>query len=172
MIARISLPATNVDLLRLYDENPGWQFEREADGVVVMTPPAGSASSVRNAALAALVKEWDEKYGHGVVFDSSAGFQMPDSSVLSPDASWMSRARWNALTPDEREDFAPACPDICVELVSKSDRPQVLRDKLLRLRGYGASYVILIDPYRGDVWTDGECPPGFPTDFSAVINAA
>src|SRR5476651_1456740 len=172
MIARISLPSTHADLMRLSDENPGWQFEREANGTIVMTPPNGMASGRRNAVLAALIAAWDQQHGHGITFDSSTGFQMPDSAVLSPDASWMSRSRWDALSADEREDFAPVCPDICVELASKSDRPGALRKKLLRFRAYGAQYVVLIDPYRREVWTDGERPSEFPTDFSTVIDAA
>jgi len=43
---------------------------------------------------------------------------LPDGSVLSPDASWVRRARWQVLSKDQRCGFAPVCPDLVVELAS------------------------------------------------------
>ena len=33
------------------------------------------------------------------LFDRSRGFQLPDGSVLSPDAALIQQHRWDALTP-------------------------------------------------------------------------
>ena len=168
---RVSVPTTDDDLLRITDENPGWRVERDADGTVIMSP-TGTRSGARSSRLGFLVALWNHQYGHGVTFDSSTGFRMWGKAVLSPDASWVSRDRWEALSEQQREKYAPLVPDVCIELVSESDVPNRLRRKLLRYREHGAQYVVLIDPYRKTVWTDGERPPHFPTDFSEIFELA
>jgi Uma2 family endonuclease len=52
-------------------------------------------------------------------------------------------------------------PDVAIELLSRTDRAEDLRSKLLRLRRLGAAYVVLLDPHRGEMWTDGHLPSGF-----------
>ena len=47
---------------------------------------------------------------------------MPDGAILSPDLSWIRRDRWEALTTNQRASYAPIVPDVCIELVSPSDR--------------------------------------------------
>lgn len=55
---------------------------------------------------------------------------MPNGAVRSPDAAWVKLERWEALTPEEKEGFAPICPDFVVELRSKSDNMEPLRVKM------------------------------------------
>ena len=50
------------------------------------------------------------------LFDSSAGYLLPDGSVRSPDASVVRIERWQALSEAERDGFPPLCPDLVVEL--------------------------------------------------------
>jgi len=42
--------------------------------------------------------------------------------MLSPDASWVAQARWDALSAADRRGFARICPDFVAELLSPSDR--------------------------------------------------
>jgi hypothetical protein len=44
-----------------------------------------------------------------------------------------------------------------------------LRAKLERIRQAGATFVVLIDPYRHEIWTDGTSPEGFDLDFAALL---
>jgi Uma2 family endonuclease len=159
------------DLIILSDANPGWKIEREADGSITMSPPAGALSSTREFALGMLVAAWNGNPPKGKVFSPSAGFTMPDTAVLSPDASWIAMDRWNALTEEQRDSFTAIVPDVCMELRSKTDSVAALRRKLRRYRSYGATYVVLVDPYERTVWTDGMPPPEFPTDFTPVFDA-
>lgn len=168
MVARISLTATDDDVLRISAENPGWKVERNAQGQISMAPPAGGASSVRNALLTKLVVDWASQHDY-VAFDSSGGFRLQDGSIVSPDAALLRRPVWIALA--DRERFVPMAPHVAIELVSFTDDPAELRHKLLMLRQHGTSYVVLIDPYRKSVWTDGTPPAGFEPDFSAVLAA-
>jgi Uma2 family endonuclease len=159
------------DLVTLSEANPGWQIERQANGSITLSPPAGGASGAREFALSVLIATWNGRPPKGTAFSPSTGFTMPDRSVLSPDAAWVSRERWSALTVEQRESFPPLVPDVCIELRSQSNGVAELKRKLRRYRAYGATYVVLVDPYERTVWTDGIAPPDFPTDFSSVFDA-
>jgi hypothetical protein len=41
--------------------------------------------------------------------------------VLSPDAALLLEVRWQALTPLQRQGFAPMCPNLVVELARAID---------------------------------------------------
>ncbi len=100
---------------------------------------------------------WNRNAGLGVVFDSSTGFRMPDGALLSPDASWVRRDRWDALSEAQREGFAPLCPDAVFEIASPSDRLEDLRAKVLAYLANGARLAVLISPQSRTVEV---CRPG------------
>jgi Uma2 family endonuclease len=169
MIAHVPVRAGKDDLIRVSEANPGWKVELEPDGTLVMSPPAGMSSSRRNLLLTLMINAWAEEHDY-VGFDSSAGFELPDKSVRSPDAALVRRADWLALSAAEQDSFGPLVPAIAIELASKTDRPARLAAKLRRMRELGTEYVVLIDPYRREVWTDGVRPPDFPDDFSHLFD--
>jgi Uma2 family endonuclease len=70
---------------------------------------------------------------------------LPNGADRSPDASWIKLERWEALTQEEREGFAPICPDFVVELRSASDSMETLRSKMREYITNGASLGWLID---------------------------
>jgi len=136
---------------RLCRANPDLRLERTADGELVVMPPASPDSSSRNAGITAQLWNWNQRTGLGVVFDSSAGFTLPNTAIRGPDAAWMTRDRWDALPPNERDRFSHICPDFVVELRSKSD---IKKDLHLKMREYiaqGARLGWLIDPRTGTV---------------------
>jgi len=143
-------PVTDEELLRLSERNPGYQFERTADGRLVVSPTGGERGR-RSAEVAHQLRQWSQQSRTGVVFDSSTGFLLPDGSVLSPDASWMRRERWEALSEDEREGFVPVCPDAVFEIRSRTQRPQELREKMRAYLRNGARVAVLVDPYAASV---------------------
>jgi Uma2 family endonuclease len=157
---RLRAAPTNAEIERLSAENPGYRFEREADGTLVVSP-TNSMSGLRNARLGAALARWNDALGQpGFCFDSSTGFTLPDGSLISPDAAWIGPERWLALSDEQREEYAPIVPDVVVEVASKSDRPLALRTKLERCRSLGARYVLMLDPYRDEQWTAGDAPDG------------
>ena len=106
------------------------------------------------------------------VSDANPGWKVEreaDGSItMSPTGS---SQRWRSLSPAERLDYGGLIPDVCIEVVSKTDNPMHLIEKLQRYRGYGAAYVLLIDPFGRSTWCDGVAPDGFPTDFTSVFDA-
>ncbi len=89
---------------------------------------------------------WAEADGTGIACDSSTLFTLLNGAKRSPDASWVKRERWDALTKDQREGFAPICPDFVVELRSPTDSLSDLHDKMREYSDNGARLGWLIDP--------------------------
>jgi Uma2 family endonuclease len=164
---RVPYDITDADLLRISRDNPGWHVEL-IDGAVVMSPTSTDGGR-RSAELLLILGLWGKSHGY-VAFDSSTGFRVGEKTVLSPDTALMRRERWDALTPEERENFTEERVDVVVELVSKSDAPAQIRTKCERWRREGVAFVLMIDPYRKHVESWGEAPEGFPRDWSAVFD--
>ncbi|NMG05452.1 Uma2 family endonuclease [Brasilonema sp. UFV-L1] len=125
--------------------NRDLRLERTATGELIVMPPTGSEAGKRNIDIEGQLWLWNRQTKLGVVFDSSTGFHLPNGADRSPDASWVKLERWEALTPQQREGFAPICPDFVVELRSPSDSIEKLRAKMREYIENGASLGWLID---------------------------
>ena len=102
-------------------ENRDAVLELAADGRVIALTPTGSETGARNGELFFQLKMFAKRTAQWKAFDSSTGIQLPDGSVVSPDASLVRLDRWEALSAEERRRFAPLCPDLVVEMASPSD---------------------------------------------------
>ncbi|NET31842.1 MAG: Uma2 family endonuclease [Cyanothece sp. SIO1E1] len=125
--------------------NRDLRIERSANGEVIVMPPAFSDTGNRNLRITQQLANWADQDGTGEVFDSSAGFTLPNQSVRSPDAAWIKRDRWNALSAAQKASFAPICPDFVVELRSVSDTLTGLQEKMREYIENGAHLGLLID---------------------------
>ena len=97
-------------------------------------------------------------YGYGIVqtrlgkvFSSSTIFILPNGGKRSPDVAWIANERWETLTPEEQEKFAPICPDFVIELRSRTDSLSQLQEKMQEYLDSGLSLGWLIDPQNQQV---------------------
>ncbi len=125
--------------------NPNLRIERNADGRVIVMPPAFADTGNRNGRVFGQLYIWAETDGTGEVFDSSSGFTLPNGATRSPDAAWILSGRWNALTLEQQASFAPIAPDFVVELRSSSDTLASLQDKMVEYIANGVPLGLLID---------------------------
>ena len=127
-------------------ENPDLLMEREPNGdITLMSPAIGTASLYSSIAFGKLFA-WSEAEGTGYALDSSAGCQLPDGAVRSPDASWIAASRW---TPQPIINDAPApCPDFVIEVRSGTDRLKPAQEKMQSWIANGCQLAWLIDPIR------------------------
>jgi len=130
----------------LCQENPTLQLELTARKELVIMPPTGSKTGKRNSTFTQRLGNWAEVDGSGFVFDSSTLFTLPNGAKRSPDASWVKRERWDALSDTEQDGFAPLCPDFVVELRSRTDRLSDLQEKMQEYIDNGARLGWLLDP--------------------------
>jgi Uma2 family endonuclease len=68
--------------------------------------------------------------------------------MRNPDAAWVERSRWDALTDSQQSSFAPICPDFVIELRSPSDGLALVEAKMEMWIANGAEVAWLIDPER------------------------
>ena len=64
----------------------------------------------------------------------------------SPDAAWVERSRWEALTSEQRREFPPVAPDFLIELRSVTDPLDKLQAKMVEYRDNGVRLGLLINP--------------------------
>jgi Uma2 family endonuclease len=131
---------------QLVAENSDLRFEFTANKELVVMAPAGGETGRRNSRLNQRLANWTDQDGRGIAFDSSTGFVLPNGAKRSPDASWVTRERWDALSQKERDGFPPLCPDFVLELKSPSDSLSTLQDKMQEYLDNGARLGWLLDP--------------------------
>ena len=66
--------------------------------------------------------------------------------MRSPDAAWLSLEKWNALSPEDQERYAPVCPEFIIELRSPFDSLPELERKMHQWISNRAELAWLIDP--------------------------
>lgn len=113
--------------------------------MIIISPTAWDGGR-KNAELILQVGNWNRQTNLGVVFDSNSGFILPSGAVYAPDVSWILLSRWQALTLEERESFAPVVPDFVIELRSKSDSLKTLQAKMQEYIDNGCRLGWLINP--------------------------
>jgi Uma2 family endonuclease len=152
LIVDVHSVLTGKDFDQLVRDNPELRMELTATGELILMPPTGSKTGLLNFELARQFGNWAKANAGGVGFDSSTLFTLPNGARRSPDVSWVKRDRWDALTLDEQEGFAPLCPDFVIELRSRSDNLPPLEDKMIDYIANGAQTAWLIDPLRKRVY--------------------
>ncbi|MCF0063891.1 Uma2 family endonuclease [Dyadobacter chenwenxiniae] len=175
------------EFFRFCQMNDTLSFERDKNGNIIFMSPTGSFTGKFNLRIANIIFNWlDRNAVAGELFDSSTGFTLPNSAVRSPDLSWVSKAKWDTLSEDEKEKFAPVCPDFIIEVRSKSDDLRYLQDKMQEYINNGCQLAWLIDRFSQqvliysqgnevqtikslDVQLSGDPVfPGFVLDLSAI----
>jgi Uma2 family endonuclease len=147
-----SLRLTAEQFEQVCRDNPDLRLELTSTGGLIVMPPAGSKTGKRNFNLSAQFGAWVKKDGTGIGFDSCTGFTLPNGAVRSPDVSWVRRERWDALTEDEQEEFAPLCPDFVIELRSRWNTLKAQQEKMQEYLENGTQLGWFIDPRHRRVY--------------------
>jgi Uma2 family endonuclease len=148
-----SMQMTDEQFFDFCQVNRDLRIERNKLGDLVIMPPTGSETGNRNFNLAGQLYIWAEQDGTGICFDSSTGFKLSTGAERSPDASWIKLERWNTLSAEQQQKFAPICPDFVVELRSPSDNLKPLKEKMEEyMREPGVQLGWLIDRKQRQVY--------------------
>jgi Uma2 family endonuclease len=148
----IKLGVTAEQFAALAAVNRDIRLERTSRGELIVNPPTGWETGERNWSISGELYLWWRNAGEpGKAFDSSTGFTLPNSAILSPDASWISQPRLDRLTTEEKSTFPQICPDFVIELRSSSDTLKSLQAKMKEYIENGAKLGWLINPKRRQV---------------------
>jgi len=157
---RVMSPLTlNLDTVHLTDEqfyqlcqnNRELKFERTPKGKLIIMSPVGGESGNREAELIIDLGVWNRQTRLGYTFSSSTIFKLPNGADRAPDAAWIRRERWEALTPEQRRNFPPIAPDFVIELRSATDDLETLRQKMQEYMDAGVQLAWLINPQQQQV---------------------
>jgi Uma2 family endonuclease len=141
-----SIEMDDEQFFQLCANNRDYRFERNARGDLIIMPPTGGETGNKNARLTAQLVIWTDDGGTGIAFDSSTCFKLPNGSDRSPDTSWITLERWNTLTSEQKQKFPPICPDFVIELRSRTDSLNTLREKMQEYLANGTRLGWLIVP--------------------------
>lgn len=146
---RPPVPMSDEDLMAFSRRHRPYRIERNALGDLEIMTPLNLMGAHSEAWIVFRLNAWAEQHG-GIVFSPNAGFTLADTSVRSPDASWLSQEKWDALG-EEQAGFGRTCPQFLVELLSKSDSRKALEAKMDMWMANGAQLAWLIDPFAREV---------------------
>jgi len=145
--------------MRLSDEqfeslarnHPELNLELSAEGELIIVAPTLPYTGAKNADLTADLTFWARQDGTGKVFDSSSLFTFPNGAKRSPDAAWVRKEKWEALSEQEKKKFSRLVPDFVAELQSGTDSLKTLRRKMTEYISNGVRLAWLIDPLEKQV---------------------
>jgi Uma2 family endonuclease len=146
-----SVHLTDEQFYQLCQNNRELNFERNAKGELIIMPPVGGESGNRESELNADLAIWNRQTRLGYTFSSSTVFKLPNGADRSPDAAWISRERWEALSPEQRRKFPPIAPDFVIELRSETDNLSTLQEKMREYLDAGVRLGWLINPQQQQV---------------------
>lgn len=147
-----ALKLSDAEFEQIVRSNPEWNFEQTAAGELVIVPPTGGTSGRKNSSLTGQLNAWVEAHlSLGESFDSNTLFVLPNGAKRMPDASWVKRDRWEALTQQQQDGYVPLCPDFVVELRSPTDSLEELQAKMQEYIDNGTRLGWLINPQARQV---------------------
>jgi len=137
---------TAQDLLRFREPGKTAELVR---GMLIVREPPGTGHGARAARLTLRVGAFAERHDLGQIFAQDTGFKIerdPDT-VRAPDVAFVARERL-AQIPDEG--YAELAPDWVAEILSPSDRPGEVLEKVGQWLGAGVRVVWVLDQVRRD----------------------
>jgi Uma2 family endonuclease len=122
--------------------NNGHKYEL-LDGELIMSPVHANHGAIC-VRLSSWLYTFVEKHKLGEVYDSSTGFRLAPSVLLSPDISFVSKSRLKKIVvaPDK---FIQGAPDLAVEVISPGERVLAINQKLDQLFEHGTRLVWLVN---------------------------
>jgi len=153
-------PLSDAEFEKLCEKTESAILERTKEGAILVNAPAGGMTSDGNREITTQLSLWWKSHRSGRAFDSSAGFFLPDGSVLNPDASYVIAEQLKGLSRDNLAHFLRLTPAFVIELRSPSDRLAAVREKMEAWMANGAEVGWLIDPYTKQVhiYESGSAP--------------
>lgn len=146
VIRKLSETMTGQAFFEFCQANKELRIERDEKGNIIIISPVGLNTGYLEQLLASRLFFWNESKGLGITYGASTGFTLPDGSIRSPDASWLSLEKYQLLREEDKEVFPPVCPEFVAEIRSRSDTLKQLQEKMEQWIKNGVLLGWLIDP--------------------------
>jgi Uma2 family endonuclease len=136
---------TDEELAYLNHRYAPMRFERSLEGELVVSPPTGFATGLRNNELYRQLNAWNDRHGHGAVIESSTGISIGLNGA--PDAGWLSGDRYRSVPDQQRERFLSIAPELVFELMSPSDTAPATATRAREWVAAGVIVSVVLDPF-------------------------
>ena len=139
---------TAEELMELPDD--GFRYEL-INGELEKMPPPGSPHGRIAFQLSVYLGQFILEHGLGQGFATDTGFKLtsnPDT-VLAPDFAFVTNERFAEVSVTEGYGAGP--PDLAVEVLSPSDRPGKVKQKISRWFSFGTKQLWIVDPKHTSV---------------------
>lgn len=163
--------------------NDGRKYEL-IDGYLLMSPVREHHSWIC-INIVYVLTDFVRREKLGRVYDSSLGCRLAPEVMLSPDVSYVSKARLKKIMVSP-EKFLQGAPDFVVEVLSRGDHRKIIEGKLDRYFEHGAKLAWVVDPKRqtvivhepdrvttvsglGSTLTAGKLLPGFSCKLREIF---
>jgi Uma2 family endonuclease len=123
--------------------NDGRKYEL-IDGYLLMSPVREHHSWIC-INIVYLLTDFVRRKKLGRVYDSSLGCRLTPEVMLSPDVSFVSKARLRQIRVSP-EKFLQGAPDFVVEVLSRGDHRRIIEGKLDKYFEHGAKLAWVVDP--------------------------
>jgi Uma2 family endonuclease len=140
--------------INLAQKNSELKFEGNRKGVLIIRFPVAGDSVNPEADLISDLGWWNRQTRLGFTFSASMVFKLPNGTDRPPDAGWIQRQRWEALTPAERRKFPRIATDFVIEMRSATDAWPMLQEKMEEYLNAGLRLAGLINPQQQQVEID------------------
>ena len=166
-----NLQFSDDEFFEFCQQNADLNIERDSDQNIIVMSPTGSLSGEFESIILIELGIWNKHHRLGHAFNSATGFSLPDGSMRSPDASWVSSEKWNGLTLEQKKKFAPVCPEFVVEVMSPSDSLKELKEKMQMYLSNGVQLGWLFDIENEMVYIYSPKSESFIKGFDQSIKA-
>ena len=139
---------TAEELMELPDD--GFRYEL-INGELEKLPPPGPPHGRIALRLSVPLTQFIWDHGLGEAFATDTGFKLtsnPDT-VLAPDYAFVTNERF--AEGRDTEGYWPGPPNLAVEVLSPSDRPGKVKQRISRWFSFGAKQLWIVDPKRRTV---------------------
>jgi Uma2 family endonuclease len=137
--------ATVEDLLKMPEDGQKYEL---VNGEIVVSPTGWKHSKIA-IKISHILATFLEGHPIGMLAGPDLGVWLSNGNLRSPDITFV---RNEKLPKEEDQDkFAEFVPDLAVEVLSPSDRPQFVEEKIREFLENGVPIVWLVDPKQKTV---------------------
>lgn len=139
---------TAEELMQLPDD--GFRYEL-ISGELEKMPPPGPPHGRIAFRLAVCLGQFilDHELGEGFANDTGFKLTSKPDTVLAPDFAFVSNETY--VEGIKTEGYWPGPPDLAVEVLSPSDRPGKVKQKISRWLSFGTTQVWIVDPKHNSI---------------------